>query len=92
MTLQDYEAKIERLEKLDVGPMTYDGYDKPDYESPAEQAAEILASVAREIRGIAWSGPFQPWARELTARAIASADRIARENGRLGGYAARLPF
>jgi hypothetical protein len=53
-------------------------------------AAEYLSAIGRKIRGIAWSGPYQGWARELISRAVASADRIAREDGRLGGYASRV--
>ena len=90
MTLEEYEARIERWERLEVGPIPVDGDGQPCYESPGEAAAAYLAATAREIRAIAWQPPFQSWARGLTARAIASADRIAHEHGKIGGYSQRL--
>ena len=88
-TLKQYEAEIERLERLETGEIPCDQYGTPCYESPAEMAAELLSQLAGEIRSIAWNVHVQRAAKELAGQAIASADRIARENGRIGGYASR---
>jgi hypothetical protein len=89
-TIYPYEAEIERLERLDVGPMVHDQYSDPCYESDAERAAEELAAVAGQIQAAAWSPHCRRAAADLASRAIASADRIAQEAGMMGGYAYRL--
>ena len=89
-TLAQFESRIAELERLEAGEIPCDQYGDPEFESRDEMAAAELASIAGEIRSIAWNASVSLSAQVLASRAIDPADRIARENGRIGGYASRL--
>jgi hypothetical protein len=85
MALEQYQSRIEEHERVDSLPTEVDEYGQLYYETAAEYSAECLCEIAIELRQTCWSAPFRDWARELADRAAASADRIIRAAGGIGG-------
>jgi hypothetical protein len=92
VTLQEYEAKIASLARLEIGAPSVDGYGQRVHRTDTEEACTRLSLLSREIRCILWSGPYRAWARELTDRADRTAAELAETHGLIGpGRLPRFP-
>lgn len=82
MTLQDFEAQIEKLERCEIGePNLHPAYGTRTFETDAQEACSRLYTLWGDLRRTLWAPHAKVHARELQDRCRIAIDRIAAEHG-----------